>query len=135
MTNDELNSNDRKSRAGGFDLEERTAVFGEGVVQFCKRVRVGPVTSPLITQLVKSATSVGANYCEANDGESKLDFCHKIGICRKESKESKHFLRMLVAADRALRPEAAALWTEAHELNLIFGKILRTARKNSNIRH
>jgi four helix bundle protein len=135
MTNDELMTNDRKMPRAGFDLEERTAVFGESVVRFCKRVKVGPVTSPLITQLVKAATSVGANYCEANDAESKPDFCHKIGICRKESKESRHFLRMLVAADATLRPQAATLWTEANQLNLIFGKILRTARKNLNIRH
>jgi four helix bundle protein len=76
----------------GFDLEERTARFGEAVVRFCRPIRCNAVTAPIVTQLVKAATSVGANYGEANDAESKKDFRHKIGITRKESKESMHFL-------------------------------------------
>ncbi|MGD1277967.1 MAG: four helix bundle protein [Tepidisphaeraceae bacterium] len=143
MTNDESNSKQLDARASVFDLEERTASFGERVIRFCKRVPPGPVTTTLITQLVKAATSVGANYCEANDAESKADFCHKIGICRKESKESKHFLRMLVAAEPSLRADAAELWKEAKQLNLIFSKIVHSARSavrskptgHSNIRH
>jgi four helix bundle protein len=100
MTNDESNSNDETRNGKSFDLEERTAKFGEAVIRFCKRVPVNPVTSPLITQLVKAGSSVGANYGEANDAESKPDFRHKIGICRKESKESKHFLRILSRPNR-----------------------------------
>lgn len=75
-----------------FDLEERTARLGEAVIRFAKRVPVNPVTMPLIGQLVSAGTSIGANYCEANDAESRKDFRHKIGICRKESKETKHWL-------------------------------------------
>jgi four helix bundle protein len=89
----------------GFNLEERTARFGEAVVGFCKTIPIHPVTTVLITQCVRSGTSVGANYCEANDAESKRDFRHKIGICRKESKETKHWLRMIVAA--GIDPERA----------------------------
>jgi four helix bundle protein len=125
MTNDESNPNDRNDSAG-FDLEERTAKFGEAVIRLCKRIPINPVNTRLITQLVGAASSVGANYCEANDAESKADFRHKIGICRKESKESKHFLRMLVASDAEIRDELAMLWQEAKELNLIFGKIRRS---------
>ncbi|MBT7008583.1 MAG: four helix bundle protein, partial [Candidatus Jacksonbacteria bacterium] len=66
-----------------FDLEERTAVFGENVILFMKRIERNEITRPLITQLIKAATSVGANYCEADDAESKKDFKHKIGICKK----------------------------------------------------
>jgi four helix bundle protein len=108
-----------------FDLEERTGAFGEAVIAFCRKAPLGPITSPIVTQLVKAGTSVGANYGEANDAESRRDFRHKIGICRKESKESMHFLRMMVAAVPRLRSEAAPLWKEARELNLIFGAILR----------
>jgi four helix bundle protein len=108
-----------------FDLEERTARFGEAVVQFCKSVRFDPITTSLVSQLIRSATSVGANYLEANDSESKKDFRHKIALCRKESKETKHWLRMIVSADSKHRNEAAILWKEATELNLIFGAILR----------
>ena len=109
----------------GFDLEERTARFGESVVAFAKRVPVNAVTYPLIGQVVRSGGSVGANYCEANDAESKKDFRHKIGICRKESKETKHWLRLIAAVEPDLRDTAAVLWKEAKELNLIFGAIRR----------
>lgn len=106
-----------------YDLEERTAKFGEIIIKFCKKVPRGPITDPLITQLVKAATSVGANYSEADDAESKLDFKHKIGICKKESRESKHFLRMIAVAVPVLKEEARIYWQEAKELNLIFNSI------------
>jgi len=106
-----------------YDLSERTAQFGEAVIHFAKRIPVGLVTSPLISQLVRCGTSVGANYEEANDAESKRDFHHKISICRKESRETKFFLRMIVAAVSPLRNEAAQLYQEAKERNLIFGSM------------
>jgi len=108
-----------------YDLEERTAVFGEAIIAFAKRVPVNEVTRSLIDQMVRAGTSIGANYCEANDGESKKDFRHKIGICRKESKETRHWLRMIAAAEPSLRDDARPLWREATELNLIFGAIRR----------
>ena len=58
----------------GFDLEERTAKFGEKIITFTGKVPQNPINYPLITQLVRSATSIGANYCEADDGVSKKDF-------------------------------------------------------------
>ena len=108
-----------------FDPEERTARFGEAVVAFCKGVQLNPITTPLVSQLVRSGTSVGANCLEANDAESNKDFRHKIALCRKESKETKHWLRMIVSAEAMHRDSAAILWKEAKELNLIFGAILR----------
>src|SRR3989338_2416169 len=102
-----------------YDLEERTAKFGEDIIRFCQKVPRGPVTNPLITQLIKSGTSTGANYCEADDAESKSDFRHKIGICKKETRESKHFLRMLAVAVPELKEVARVLWQEGKELNLI----------------
>ena len=108
-----------------YDLEERTAKFGEDVITFCKKVPRGPITDPLITQLVKCGTSTGANYCEADDAESKMDFRHKIGICKKESREAKHFLRMIAIAVPELKTDARILWQEAKELNLIFNAIYK----------
>jgi four helix bundle protein len=108
-----------------FDLEERTALFGEAVIAFAKRVPVNLVTTPLIPQVVRSATSVGANYVEADDADSKKDFRYRIGVARRESKETKHWLRMIVAAEPQLRDDARPLWKEAKELNLIFGAIRR----------
>lgn len=108
-----------------YDLEERTAKFGEEVIKFCKQVPRRVITDPLINQLIKCGTSVGANYCEADDTESKLDFRHKIGICKKECRESKHFIRMIVLAVSELKEEAKSLWQEAKELNLIFNSIYK----------
>ena len=85
------------------------------------------VTVPLIGQLVRSGTSVGANYCEADDGVSKKDFRNKIGICKKEARETKHWIRMIVSAVPELKDEARPLWQEAKELHLIFVSIFRSA--------
>lgn len=106
-----------------YDLEERTARFGEEIIKFCNKLPKTPITIPLITQLVKSGTSTGANYCEADDAESKNDFKHKIGICKKESREVKHFLRMIATAVPKYADEARKFWQEAKELNLIFNSI------------
>ena len=108
-----------------FDLGERTAVFGEAVIAFAKTIPVNDVTKPLNPQLVRAATSIGGNYVEADDADSKKDFRFKIGLCRREARETKHWLRMVVAAETQLRDAARPLWQEAKELNLIFGAIRR----------
>lgn len=108
-----------------YDLEERTARFGEAVIHFAKRIPHGPINNRLIDQLVGAATGIGANYCEADDSVSKKDFKNKIGYCRKESLETRFFLRMVAAAEPDLKPEARKLWQEAKELNLIFSAIWR----------
>jgi four helix bundle protein len=106
-----------------YDLEERTAVFGENVIDFLKSINSSVVNKPLISQLVRSATSIGANYGEADSGVSKKDFRNKIGTCRKESKETKHWLRMMARANPERADECRTLWKEAHEFVLIFSKI------------
>ena len=111
-----------------YDLEERTAKFGENVISFCNKISRNTITNPLINQLIKCSTSVGANYCEADDAESKYDFKHKIGIVKKECRESKHFLRMIITALPDLNSEASILWQEAKELNLIFNKIYHSIK-------
>lgn len=111
-----------------YDLEERTAQFGENIIKFCIKLPKSSVVNPLIVQLVKAGTSVGANYSEADDAESKQDFRHKVGICKKESRESKHFLRMLTVAVPQAQEEAKLLWQEAKELNLIFNSIYKKVR-------
>ena len=74
-----------------FDLEERTAVFGENVIRFCHKIPRSPTNNRLIDQLVGSGTSVGANYCEASERVSKKDFRNTVGRCAKEAKETKFF--------------------------------------------
>jgi four helix bundle protein len=108
-----------------FDLEDRTARFGEAIIRFAKKIPQNPVNNRLISQLVGAGTSVGANYCEADDGVSKNDFKHKIGTCKKEARETKFFLRMVATSEPDLKPQARLLWQEAKELHLIFCAIWR----------
>src|ERR1039458_7220239 len=102
-----------RGKNGEYDLEERTGAFGEAVISFAKNLPLNPVMSPLISQIVRSGTSIGANYCEADDAESKKDFVHKIGICRKEARETKHWLRMIAGAAPECKEQARILWKEA----------------------
>jgi four helix bundle protein len=86
------------------------------------------VTARLISQLVGAASSVGANYVEADDSVSKKEFLKNIGTCRKVARETKHFRRMVVRAIPELKPQARKLWIEAKEVHLIFSKIWRSKR-------
>src|ERR1035437_4253954 len=110
------------------NLMERVALVGERIIRLAKKIPRGinhPENNRLIDQLVGAGTSVGANYCEADDAVSGKDFKFKIGISRKESKETMFFLRMVAASEEALAEEARVLWREAKELNLIFGSMWR----------
>ncbi len=108
-----------------FDLEERTAKFAEDVIDFTKELPRDPKYIDTIKQLINAVTSIGANYCEADDAQSKRDFTHKIGICKKESRETKYWLRIIAKIFPQFKDKARKLWQEANELNLIFGAINR----------
>ena len=112
-----------------YDLEERTAVFGENVIVLMRKLPDNSINKRLIPQAVSSGGSLGANYCEANEAESKRDFQHKIGICKKETKEFKHWIRLLAKANPKYKNEFRELWQEAQELLLIFSKILRSSKE------
>ena len=107
-----------------YDLEERSAKFGEDIVEFVKSLEKNGINKPLISQVVRSGTSIGANYCEADGAESKKDFRHKIALCKKECKETKHWFRMIAKANPNQTEQARKLWREAQELTLIFSSIL-----------
>ena len=126
MTKQIENQNNNKKK---YDLEERTALFGEAIIDFAKSLSRSIVNDPLIRQVVRSGTSIGANYMEADGAESKKDFQHKIAICKKESKETKHWLRMIVKANPDTKEECEKLWKEAQEFTLIFSSILRSKKK------
>lgn len=121
MPNQIQSSNKRKV----YDLEERTAKFGEEVVLFAKSLPESAVNRPIINQFVRCGTSVGANYMEADGAESRKDFYHKIGLCKKEAKEAMHWLRMISKANPNKQEKCRELWKEAHELVLIFSSILK----------
>ncbi|MDI6786287.1 MAG: four helix bundle protein [bacterium] len=123
-SNEIQNSNDKI-----YDLEERTAKFGEEVIEFVKTLERNEINSPLIRQVVRSGTSVGANYMEADGAESKKDFRYKIGLCKREAKETKHWLRMIAKANSHKNMDCRRLWQEAQELTLIFSSILLSKKK------
>ncbi|MBI2175271.1 MAG: four helix bundle protein [Parcubacteria group bacterium] len=113
------------SQVKKYDLEERTARFGETAIEFCKILEKNDINRPLISQIVRSGTSIGANYTEADAAESRKDFRHKIAICKKESKETKHWLRMIAKANAEKKINCRRLWKEAQELTLIFSAIMK----------
>lgn len=113
-----------------YNLEERTAKFGEQIILFCRALLKDEITKPLINQLIRSATSIGANYMEANRGSSKKDFSNKISLCLKESNETKHWLRMIAIALDKEKEKCRTFWKEAHELTLIFATILKSCKKH-----
>jgi four helix bundle protein len=132
MTNDKAqvsnkaqNPNDKKK----CDLEERTAQLGEAIIELVRTFSQDSVNSPLISQIVRAATSVGANYMEADGAESKKGFRHKISICKKEAKETKHWVRMIAKANPSRRDECQKLLKEAQELSLIFSSILLSKKE------
>jgi four helix bundle protein len=109
-----------------YDLEERTSLFGENIIDLCKIIPRNEIISTIIKQLIRSATSIGANYMEANGASSKKDFRNKIFICKKESQETKYWIRMLARAHDQNSDDLKRLWQEAKELSMIFHKITST---------
>jgi four helix bundle protein len=113
-----------------FDLAERTAVFGEAVIHFALKL-CRDDSGPIIRQLVRSATSIGANYTEADEAGSRKEFCYRISVCCREARETQYWLRMLAAATPDATEGARIHWKEANELTRIFGVIHRKSRSGS----
>jgi four helix bundle protein len=109
-----------------YDLEERTVTFSEKVINLCKKINKTIITINIVDQLLRSATSIGANYREANGASSKKDFKNKIYLCKKESKETEYWLRLLAKSidNEEYINICRFLWKENHELSLIFSKIV-----------
>jgi len=101
-----------KQISNNYNLEERTAQFGENIIEFCRTLKQDAISRPIINQFVRSATSIGANYMEANGASSKKDFANKIYICKKEAQETKHWLRMLAKCFSEKTDEIRKFWKE-----------------------
>lgn len=112
-----------------YDLEERTKKFSKYTIEILLKIKKSEINRPLISQLIRSATSVGANYCEANNAVSKKDFKNKIFICRKEIQETKYWLELMAKSNPEEKDNLRNLWKEAHELSLIFNKISASLKK------
>ena len=111
-----------------YDLEQRTYIFSKNIIILCKKIPKNIISIPLIKQLIRSATSVGANYCEANGASSKKDFKNKILICKKEILETKYWLKIINHAEPKFSSYCNKLWKEAQELTLIFSKIASSSK-------
>jgi len=111
-----------------YDLEERTQRFSKDIIRIAKEIPLTPTSRPLISQLVRAATSIGANYQEANGAVSKKDFRNKIFICKKECKETLYWLNIFDEITDSSKTELAK--KECHELIKIFAKISITSSKN-----
>jgi len=114
--------------AGGrhYDLEDRTYEFARRVRAFVKRLPRTICNTEDVKQVVRSSGSVGANHLEANEALSKKDFRMRIRISRRESKETRYWLRLLDTHDDvALNAERDKLVQESTELMRIFGAILQ----------
>ena len=121
-----MEENQKPANERPYDLEERTFLFGKETRSFVKRLSRTVENLEDIKQLVRSSGSVGANYIEANESVSKKDFLLPIKTCRKESKESAYWLRLLDCGTALeLAKECIRLTTQARELMNTFAAILR----------
>lgn len=111
-----------------YDLEERTSSFSLRLLSLLRKFNETSLNRNIISQLLRSGTSIGANYSEANDSSTKKDFLHKISICRKEAKETKYWLKLLKSEAEYIE-EIDELLKEAQELNLIFAAIVIRSKK------
>ncbi|MEI6811047.1 MAG: four helix bundle protein [Candidatus Nomurabacteria bacterium] len=111
-----------------YNLEKRTLVFGQNIVTLCKGFRNEPLTRPMLIQIIRSGTSIGANYVEANGASSKKDFAHKIFICKKEAQETKYWLSIIASTFEEQDNLVKNLQKECQELVLIFNKIASSSR-------
>ena len=124
-----MNENDNNKNKR-YDLEERLSKLAEKIIRLCKKVPKNEITRPIINQLIRSGTSIGANYCEANGASSRKDFKNKIHIRKKEAIETKYWLRGFAVAYEPVKAECRELWKETHECTLIFSKSIGTMNKS-----
>lgn len=109
-----------------FDLEDRTSRFAQRVRDFCLKLPKNPANNEYFPQLIRSGSSQGANYIEANEGIGGKDFFMKIKTCRREAKESGYWLNLVITdGSTSAEEERAALKQEAREFVLIFTAILK----------
>lgn len=111
-----------------YDLEERTIKFSNKVISLCKEIYKDTLFRPLSNQLIRSGTSIGANYCEANGSVSKKDFRNKVHICKKEAQETRYWLRLIETEKPELDDLIATLLGEVNQLIKIFAKIAENSK-------
>ncbi len=109
-----------------YDLAERTKSFSLDIIQSLKKVKITFYNKNIVEQLLRSSTSIGANYQEANGAVSRSDFRNKVGVCKKEAMETTYWIDLLMKIDN--NPSLTRHRQEAHELSLIFTKICQSSK-------
>jgi four helix bundle protein len=121
----------RKQKEPPFDICQRTFEFALRIVKFCTVLDRSPgVRRALAKQLLRSGTSIGANVEEGQAGQSRADFVSKYCIARKEARETKYWLRLLIAAELHYDGEIVALVDESEQLKKILTSIIKNSQKN-----
>jgi four helix bundle protein len=126
MTNEIKITNNQYSKRK-YDIEDRTLLFSKKCIDICKSILKDPINMEITGQLIRSSTSVGANYREANESITKKNFYHIIGICRREAKESKYWLELLRYANSNHADKITLVIDEAFQLTKIFASIGKNA--------
>jgi four helix bundle protein len=111
-----------------YDLEDRTLKYAKQIISFVSILPLTPANVEIRKQLIRSGSSIGANYIEANESLSKKDFIMRIKICRKESKESIYWLRLIEIGEENAEKQRQRLIQETEELMRIFGSILQKTK-------
>ena len=107
-----------------YDLEDRTLKFGKRIIKLAKALIRNPVNWTLTSQVIRSGTSIGANYREANETSTKKDFLFRMRICRKETKETIYWLQLIIEANPEFEKIMQSLLQETNELLRIIASII-----------
>jgi four helix bundle protein len=107
-----------------YDLALRTRRLGISVINVLRTIPQDLILRPIISQLVRSSTSIGANYAEADAANTRKDFMYKLSICRKESKETMYWISLLREAYPRAATQLTSLENESLELIRIFSAVL-----------
>jgi four helix bundle protein len=106
-----------------YDLETRTLEFSKKIIYLCKKLPHDRINNRLVDQLIRSGTSIGANYREANETDTKKDFRNKIRIAKKEAKETIYWLELIIEANSNFKEEILLLLEESYQLMKILAAI------------
>jgi four helix bundle protein len=105
------------------DLEKRTREFAVRVIRLSSRLPNTPESRVIRNQITKSATSIGANYREANRSRSKSDFKNRISICESEASETQYWMEIIVDLNWLTREQIECEYDECGELLALFTTI------------
>jgi four helix bundle protein len=116
------------------ELQNRTKQLAISTIQMVRLIKIDLINRNTIYQVLRSSSSVGANYNEALECESKDDFVHKLSICKKEANETRYWLSLLVTTNTTIKTQAELLNQEAMELVKIFAATIATTKRNQQLK-